>query len=69
VHLDASTKSHVHQKFENFWTNIAFTMACPNSKNGQKNGLCPLGAKPKGRPSTTLKIVFSVMDTKCQLQY
>jgi hypothetical protein len=43
VHLEASTKPHVHQKFEIFWTNIASTMACPNFKNGPKNGLGPLG--------------------------
>jgi hypothetical protein len=43
VHLEASTKPHVHQNFESFWTNIASTMACPNSKNGPKNGLRPLG--------------------------
>jgi hypothetical protein len=41
--LEASTKSHVHKKIEIFWTNIASTMACPNFKNGPKNGLCPLG--------------------------
>jgi hypothetical protein len=45
VLLEASTKSHVYQKFEIFWTNIASTMACPNSKNGPKNGLRPLGVK------------------------
>jgi hypothetical protein len=45
VRLEASTKPHVHQKFEIFWSNIASTMACPNSKNGLKNGLCPLGVK------------------------
>jgi hypothetical protein len=28
-----------------FWTNIASTMACPNFKNGPKNGLGPLGVK------------------------
>jgi hypothetical protein len=43
VLLEASTKPHVHQKFEIFWTNIASTMACPNFKNGPKNGLGPLG--------------------------
>jgi hypothetical protein len=43
VHLEASTKPHVHQKFEIFWTNIASSMASPNSKNGPKNGLCLLG--------------------------
>jgi hypothetical protein len=38
-----STKPHVYQKFEIFWTNIASTMASPNSKNGPKNGPRPLG--------------------------
>jgi hypothetical protein len=47
VYLEASTKPHVHQKFQIFWTNIAFTMACPNFKNGPKNGLGLLGVKPK----------------------
>jgi hypothetical protein len=45
VRLEASTKPHVHRKFEIFWTNIASTMACPNFKNGPKNGLGPLGVK------------------------
>jgi hypothetical protein len=48
VRHEASTKPHVHQKFEIFWTNIAFTMACPNFKNGPKIGLGPLGVKPYG---------------------
>jgi hypothetical protein len=43
VHLEASTKPHVHRKFEIFWTNIASTMACPNFKNGPKNSLRCLG--------------------------
>jgi hypothetical protein len=43
VRLKASTKAHVHRKFEIFWTNIASTMACPNLKNGPKNGLRHLG--------------------------
>jgi hypothetical protein len=43
VRLEASTKPHVHRKFEIFWTNIASTMACPNFKNGPKKGLGPLG--------------------------
>jgi hypothetical protein len=45
VRLEASTKPHVHQKFEIFWTNIASTMAYPNLKNGPKKGLGPLGVK------------------------
>jgi hypothetical protein len=43
VRLEASTKPHVHQKFEIFWTNIASTMGCPNSKNRPKKGLRLLG--------------------------
>jgi hypothetical protein len=45
VRLGASTKPHVHQNFEIFWTNIASTMAYPNFKNGPKKGLGPLGVK------------------------
>jgi hypothetical protein len=45
VHLETSTKPHVHWKIENFGTNIASTMACPNFKNGPKTGLRPLGVK------------------------
>jgi hypothetical protein len=45
VRLEASTKAHVHHKFEIFWTNIVSTMANQNSKNGPKNGLHPLGVK------------------------
>jgi hypothetical protein len=43
VHLEASTKLHVHQRVENFGTNIASTMACPNFKNGPKTADRPLG--------------------------
>jgi hypothetical protein len=45
VHLEASTKPHVHKKIEIFWTNIASTMAFPNFKNRPKNGIRPLGIK------------------------
>jgi hypothetical protein len=57
VHLEASTKPHVHQKFEIFWTNIASTMACPNLKNGPKNGLRPLRV---GNGSMGFKIESSI---------
>jgi hypothetical protein len=40
VRLEASTKPHVHRKFEIFWTNIASTMGCP--KNKPKKDLRPL---------------------------
>jgi hypothetical protein len=43
VHLEASTKPHVHRKFEILWTNIISTMAFPNFKNGPQNGLRCLG--------------------------
>jgi hypothetical protein len=43
VLLEGTTRSHVHQKLEIYWTNIASTMACLNSKNGPDNGLHPLG--------------------------
>jgi hypothetical protein len=45
VRIEASTKPHVHQNFEIFWSNIASTMACPNFKNGPKTRLRPLGVK------------------------
>ena len=45
MHLEASTKPHIHQKFVIFWTNIASTMAYLNFQNGPKNGLHPLGVK------------------------
>jgi hypothetical protein len=45
VSLEASTKPHVHQKFEIFWAKIASTMAYPNFKNGPKKGLGLLGVK------------------------
>jgi hypothetical protein len=32
VCIEDSTKPHVHQKFEIFWTNIASKMAYPNFK-------------------------------------
>jgi hypothetical protein len=53
VHLEASTKPHVHRKFEIFWTNIASTMACPNFKNGPKNGLMCLGVNDSTYPLST----------------
>jgi hypothetical protein len=70
VHLEASTKPHVHQKFEIFWTNIASTMACPIFKNGPTNGLGPLGVKGiiisfdsflEGSSSTGSKILCSLL--------
>jgi hypothetical protein len=49
VRLKASTKPHVHQKLEIFWTNIASRMGCPNSKNRPTKGLRPLGVKNRHR--------------------
>jgi hypothetical protein len=45
VRLEASTKPHVHQKFEIFWTNIASTMAYPNFKKDRKMASRTLGVK------------------------
>jgi hypothetical protein len=59
VHLEASTKPHVHQKFEIYWTNIASTMAYPISKNGQKNGLGPLGVNDINFPSILLLFLLN----------
>ena len=70
MHLEASIKPHVCQKFEIFWTNNASTMACPNFKNGLKNGLknelCPLGIKEKKElgPSNVLKLSGGI-DMSC----
>jgi hypothetical protein len=73
VHLEASTKPHVHQKFQIFWTNIAFTMAYPNFKNGPKNGLGPLGVKienfPEKRSAISLKFFTSTDFFQFQLVY
>jgi hypothetical protein len=44
-YFEASTKPHVHQKFEIFWTNIASAMACPNFKKAWKMAFSPLGVK------------------------
>jgi hypothetical protein len=52
VRFEGSAKPHVHQKYEIFRTNIASTMACPNFKNGPKNGLGPLGVKQRQIPTS-----------------
>jgi hypothetical protein len=44
---EASTKPHVHQKFEIFWTNIASTMAYPNFKKASKMASRTSGVKGK----------------------
>jgi hypothetical protein len=59
VCLETSAKPHVHQKFEIFWTNIASTMACPNLKNGPKNGLRPLGVNQQGNGGSNLNPNFN----------
>jgi hypothetical protein len=61
VHLEASTKLHVHQKFEIFWINIASTMACPNFKNGPKTRLRPLGVKILAFLTFKILVTISVM--------
>jgi hypothetical protein len=61
VHLETSTKPHVHRKFEIFWTNIASTMTCPNIKNKPKNGLRPLGVR-----GTKLSYKYNSITSKSQ---
>jgi hypothetical protein len=56
VRLEASTKLHVHQKFEIFWTNIASTMACPNFKNGPKIGCRPLEVNRTNRNDSRVQL-------------
>jgi hypothetical protein len=41
--LEASTKPYVHNKIHEFLINMAFTMACPNFKKGQKMAFGPSG--------------------------
>jgi hypothetical protein len=36
VPLEVGTKPHVHKKIHEFLINMAFTMACPNTKKGLK---------------------------------
>jgi hypothetical protein len=45
MRLEASTKPHVHNLIFEFFINMAFTMACPNFKNGLKVVSGPLGVK------------------------
>jgi hypothetical protein len=42
VHLEASTKSPIHNLIHEFLINMAFTMACPNFKKGLKMAFGPL---------------------------
>jgi hypothetical protein len=45
VHLEASTKPHVHNLIHEFLINMAITMACPNFKKGLKMVFGPLGVR------------------------
>jgi hypothetical protein len=45
VHLEASTKPHVHNLIHEFLINMAFTMAYPNFKKDLKMVSGPLGIK------------------------
>jgi hypothetical protein len=57
VRLEASTKPHVHQKFEIFWTNITSTIAYPNFKKALKMASSPLGVKPLKSYSSLSKFI------------
>jgi hypothetical protein len=61
VRLEASTKPHVHRKVENFGTNIASTMACPNFKNGPKTALRPLGVKEIWHMATLIGNIYNTI--------
>jgi hypothetical protein len=43
VHLEATTKPPIHNSIHEFLINMAFTMACPNFKEGLKMVSRPLG--------------------------
>jgi hypothetical protein len=43
MHLEASTKLHVHKKIHEFLIDMAFTMAYPNFKTSLKMAFGPLG--------------------------
>jgi hypothetical protein len=43
VHLEVSTKPHIHNLIHEFFINMAFTMACPNFKKDLKMVSGPLG--------------------------
>jgi hypothetical protein len=45
VHLEASIKPPIHNLIHEFLINMAFTMACPNFKEGLKMAFGPLGVK------------------------
>jgi hypothetical protein len=55
VHLEASTKPHVHKKIHEFLMDMAFTMAYPNFKKGLKMAFGPLGVKRKVSKSIPLE--------------
>jgi hypothetical protein len=65
VRLEASTKSHVHQKIEIFWTNITSTMACPNFINGPKKRLGPLGVKKQSKVRAPIPLGYACFYTVC----
>jgi hypothetical protein len=62
MHLEASTKAHVHKKIHEFLINMAFTMACPNFKKGLKMAFGPLGVK-----STIFPLCLEFLDFWNQL--
>jgi hypothetical protein len=71
VCLEVSTKSHIHKKFEIFWTNIASTMACPNFRNGPNNELRPLGVNHSkySKFETQAKFTITIVDSMYMAEY
>jgi hypothetical protein len=62
VHLEASTKPHVHSLIREFLINMAFTMACPNFKKGLKMVFGPLGVKVKKDEDLSLSSFEMVLE-------
>jgi hypothetical protein len=51
MHLEASTKPHVHNLIHELLINMAFTMACPNFNKGLKMVSGPLEVKDRENPT------------------
>jgi hypothetical protein len=66
VHLETSTKPHVHRKFKIFWTNIASTMACPNFKKAWKMASSPLGVNWPLKEQGTQNGLFALWVGCCE---
>ena len=66
MHLEATTKPHIHNLIHEFWMYMAFTMACPNFKKGLRMIFGPLGVKTMAYSS---KINYIIPFFTCKLKY